>query len=179
MSKSAGQTRNKLSLFTPGMPELKTQTTFPRATLLRRLMAMVYDTFLVIPSLMLFAAIYTFIKVKLLGIEHIENSPTAAGDPVMFAGLIITLFGFFVFFWVRYGHTLGMQTWRMKIQQADGTNITVTQGIVRVLFAIIGLLPAGIGYLMCLLKDRRTLSDRISGTEIIVLPKKDSKKKKN
>ena len=125
------------------------------ASLGRRLGAILYDTLLIIALWMI-----TILLVVI-----------AVGEAVVGVGLQILLvaeaFGFYVFFWLRGGQTLGMLAWRLRVVTPDGRAIGWRSAIVRVITACLGL-----GNLWMLL-DRENLAwhDRFSDTMIVHLPK--------
>ncbi|MFV0276307.1 MAG: RDD family protein, partial [Parahaliea sp.] len=81
----------------------------------RRLIAMVYDTLLVLPLIMLNVAIG-------MGIHSAINGTDAEPLPPLLVQLVaaLTLIGFFSAFWLKSGQTLGMQAWRIKLVRPDG-----------------------------------------------------------
>ena len=81
----------------------------------------------------------------------------------------IVILVFFAFFWVRYGRTLGMQAWRLRVQDAEGHNITLLAALKRYLVAYPSLLAFGLGYWVMLLDPmKRSWSDRASGTRVVL-----------
>ncbi|KQV45169.1 RDD family protein [Massilia sp. Root335] len=156
-------------------------------TVKRRLIAMVYETFLLLAVEMLAVALYLLITLN----NH---------APVFQYGLKVWLFvvtgAYFVWGWTNSGHTLAMKTWRMQVVTADRARLPLTTAIVRYLLAWGWFLPAllactalglkdkgqvgaaiAVGVLSWSLtafldRDRRFLHDRLAGTRIIALPKK-------
>lgn len=145
----------------------------------RRLSAMVYDSVLVMAIWMVVA----FIVLSLFGIDNARTieGETVILDPVyknvLFAAMLISAWGFFAWFWTHSGQTLGMQAWRLKVQNADGSPITVRQTVLRFIGAILSMLPMGIGYFYMLFNPHReTLHDRLSASEIVMVELMDKKK---
>jgi uncharacterized RDD family membrane protein YckC len=65
-----------------------------------------------------------------------------------------------------------MKSWRLKLQQADGSLATPEQCIKRSFLASLSFAFGGIGYLWCLLPPAKAcLHDTYSATEVVVLPK--------
>ena len=80
--------------------------------------------------------------------------------------------GYYYICWRKQGQTLGMKSWRLKLQQADGSLATPEQCIKRSLLASLSLAFGGIGYLWCLVPPAKAcLHDIYSATEVVVLPK--------
>lgn len=141
-------------------------TTYPLASLLRRMGALLYDLMAVVALLMLVGALWLpFNGGEAITAEH----PLYRLQRVTF---ILTPFLFYLFFWLRDGQTLGMRAWRLRIQQFDGTPITVKQAIVRLFAAILSWLPLGLGFFwMNFTPTYRMWHDTLSQTEIVQLPK--------
>jgi uncharacterized RDD family membrane protein YckC len=136
--------------------------------LLRRLAAIAYDTLLVIA--LLFLATIPFIAVR-------GGEPVEIGENRVYQGvLVLVIYLFFVAFWTRVGRTLGMQSWGLQLETADGSKPTLATASVRFVAAIISWAPAGLGFLWQLWDpDRLTWHDRISGTRIVHYPRSDRK----
>jgi uncharacterized RDD family membrane protein YckC len=56
--------------------------------------------------------------------------------PFLATLLLFVTFGFFARFWTYKGQTLGMQAWRIRVQNADGSAITLWQSLLRFMIAI-------------------------------------------
>lgn len=132
--------------------------------LMRRLAAMLYDALLV--AALFFLATIPFIAVR-------GGEPVEVGDNAAYrVTLIIVVYVFFVGFWTRSGRTLGMQSWGLQLETANGEKPALATATVRFVAALLSLLPAGLGFLWQLWdKDKLTWHDRISGTHIVYYPK--------
>lgn len=137
------------------------------ASLWRRLGAILYDALLMLA--LLFAT-----TVPLVALH--DSQPVEAGNVLYRALLVAVTYAFLVGFWYRYGRTLGMQSWGLRIETPRGTRPSLSQCSVRFLTAILSWIPLGLGYLWQLV-DRDGLSwhDRLSGTRLRYYPKPDSK----
>ncbi len=140
----------------------------PPPGLLRRLAAIVYDTLLVIPLIMVVVAIT-------LAVQRWMGTPQEA----LVAGWIVQtitvlcVVGFFAGFWLKNGQTLGMQAWRIKLQPIPGNELTFGRAVTRCGSALLSACCLGLGYLWCLVdRKKRTWHDYLSGTELVLLPKK-------
>ena len=156
-----------------------TMTEFlPRAPLWRRLAAMLYDSFLVF-------AIWVLVGSAVLWAFGIEDSRSLENGAVvltagfrftLFAAMVLSAFGFFAVFWTKSGQTLGMQAWKVRVQNPDGSPIDLRQSLLRLLTALPSFLLLGLGYLMMYTDpQRRTLPDRVSGSEVVVLKSRSVK----
>lgn len=147
-------------------------STWP-AALLRRLGAMIYDGFLV-------AAIWISITVAhvaffrfVLGQNADQIGVGALEVWSLRALLVLSAMAFFTFSWTRGGMTLGMQTWRLRVQTVDGYTITPMQSVIRCLTGWLSLAAFGLGYWWVLFdRQRRSWPDIASNTQTVVLPKK-------
>ena len=114
------------------------------ASLWRRLAAMMYDSIVLV-------GIWIFTSFLVLAAFGIENAEVAQGTNLpyrlsVFANMLGTAFLFFGWFWTHSGQTIGMQAWKIKIQNVDGSAISWRQVALRFMVAPCGLLLAGIGY---------------------------------
>ncbi|MFC5513376.1 RDD family protein, partial [Massilia jejuensis] len=160
-------------------------------TVKRRLLAMVYEAFLLIAVEALAVFIYIFVTGN-------------RQDPAYRAGLMIFLFlvtgAYFVHAWSGSGFTLAMKTWRIKVVQVGRARVPLKNATIRYLLAWGWFAPAlALGALLdfhraaqwaavllaglaawgataLLDRDRQFLHDRIAGTRLIALPKAGKKK---
>lgn len=135
----------------------------PSAGLIRRIGSLLYDWILVI-------ALWFVETAALLPFTHGEALPGQGLAHWAFQGLLaLTALGFFVFFWLRKGQTLGMRAWRLRLVDDAGATPSVSRLIRRALWAVPSWGLAGLGVLaMYIDPERRALQDRMSGTRLIV-----------
>jgi len=134
-----------------------------KTTLLRRCGAMLYDALLVFAIM----ALFTVPFVAMEGGELVEPGTTAHQVAVFGA-----MYLFFVYFWTHGGQTLGMRAWRLRLETKSGSVPGIGIASIRFLLALISLLLFGFGFLWQLWdKDRLTLHDRLSGTQVMYYPK--------
>ena len=162
------------------MSEFKEQNLeLRKASLLRRLAAMFYDSLLNIALLMVTTGIYMMISKKVIGSEtykQLNDTGGTIGDPLLTVVLMLVLFLFYGYFWTRTGQTLGMQVWHLRVQTNEGKPISWNQALIRVLFAFISASIFGLGYLWMLIdKKNRTLHCLASKTEVVRIPKRAKK----
>ncbi len=124
--------------------------------LMRRLMAMLYDVFLVTAVMFALSAI----AVALNGGRAVENL-------VFYFILMLVPPCFYLWFWLHGGQTLGMSAWQLRLTDQNLHTVTAVQCLKRFVLAAITLLPFGLGLFWLLIdRDRRTLYGRISGTRV-------------
>ncbi|MGB3609334.1 MAG: RDD family protein [Cellvibrio sp.] len=158
---------------TQAAPDAQATNTPPTAGVLRRFAAIVYDSLLLIALSIGYGALALFINVAIQG-EPPEGQKVQWGhwSILMFIGWMFTLAGFFCYFWRRSGQTLGMRAWRMKLVDAELRSPTLKQCAIRCVIAPFSLLLGGLGYFWRWFDPQKlTLHDRLSHTQVIVLPK--------
>jgi uncharacterized RDD family membrane protein YckC len=129
----------------------------------RRFGAILYDGLLVLA--LMFLGTLPFVAAA-------DGEPVAPGNLGYRLTLLLICFFFFVGFWSGYGRTLGMQSWRLRIETFDGRKPGVGQSSIRFFAAIVSWLPAGLGFWWQLIDpDRLTWHDRLSGTRLRYYPK--------
>lgn len=134
-------------------------------SLIRRLAAIMYDTLLILA--LLFLATTPFIAVR--GGEAVESGENFVYRVVV----VLVIYVFFVGFWSYSGRTLGMQSWRLQLQDDHGQVPSVARASLRFFAAIISLLPLGLGFLWQLWDPQHLgWHDRISKTRLVYYPKK-------
>jgi len=92
----------------------------PPAPLTRRLLAMLYDSLLLIAVL--------FLAMALLLLILRGHSP---GNPWSSLYLLLVSFGFFGGFWTHGGQTLGMRAWKIRLVGTDGRPLGWRQAALR------------------------------------------------
>jgi uncharacterized RDD family membrane protein YckC len=134
---------------------------------LRRFGAMTYDGLLILA--LLFIATLPFIATR--GGEPVESAENWLYQLI----LCLVIYGFFVGFWTRSGRTLGMQSWRLQLENLDGSPPTLATATIRFFAALLSWAPAGLGFFWQLWdKDKLTWHDRLSGTRLAYYPKEES-----
>ena len=139
------------------------------AGLLRRLGAMLYDGLLLLALLMVATALF----LPLTGGEALNAQAHPVLELVYQAALVLLILGFFGLFWTRRGQTLGMASWRLRVEREDGRLLTWGDTTRRLAWALLSLLPLGLGFVWILFDPgRRAWHDRLSRTRVVVLPKR-------
>lgn len=148
------------------------------AGVIRRIAAMFYDAMLLFGVLftatILASAVFSSIKPQAIENEQVvhEFQPLLSGWPFQLY-LLLILITFFCWFWRKNGQTLGMQAWRLRLEDYSGNNISFAQCLQRLAGASISLACAGIGYWWIWIdKDGMSWHDRWSKTRVVLLPKK-------
>lgn len=163
----------------------------PPATGLKRGLAIIYDGLISIAVLLIVTWVYTMIAGQLTGWDKYQQMAEAGqikGGPGLTFTLFLVLYLFFAYFWTRVGQTLGMQVWRVRIQNLDGLSVSWSQamrryatsaavvflallagyytGAVSLLFSI----PAVVALFLPV--NGLSLTDRMSGSVVVEVEKK-------
>jgi uncharacterized RDD family membrane protein YckC len=138
------------------------------AVLGRRLMAMLYDSLLLV-------ALWFLSAIPLLYLPPEARQLPGMRLAIQFYFALVA-FGFFGGFWVHGGQTLGMRAWRLQLVTERGRGIGWARALVRFLAAILSWLCLGLGFLW-ILADRQGLAwhDRLSKTRLVLLPRRGNK----
>jgi len=138
------------------------------AGLLRRLGAMTYDGLLLVALLMVATALF----LPFTGGKAISPHGTPVLELAYRCVLVLIVAGFHGLFWTRRGQTLGMASWRLRVEREDGHLLGWSDTLRRLAWAFVSLLPLGLGYLWILFDpQRRAWHDRLSRTRVVVLPR--------
>jgi uncharacterized RDD family membrane protein YckC len=154
---------------------LRPQGDFPAVGLGRRLAAMFYDFLLCTALLIVTTFIYKLIMMSVIGeakMRALSEAGALDGDPLLSTILFFVLFGFFAKFWTHSGQTLGMQVWGIRVQNADGTAISLWQALLRFIVSIGSWLCLGLGFIWSIFdKQNRTWHDMYSNSQLVRIPK--------
>ncbi|MGB1667370.1 MAG: RDD family protein [Pseudohongiellaceae bacterium] len=146
---------------------------FPIAGLWRRLVALLYDGFLVAAIWMVLGYLIQFAfgtDTNQLVDGRVVTDPLQ--DAVIFFMMVTTSFGFYAWFWGRSGQTLGMIAWRLRAQRPDGQLLTLPQSALRFGLAWPSFFLLGIGFFWLLInRQQGTLHDRFSDTRVVLVPR--------
>ncbi|HRQ66332.1 MAG TPA: RDD family protein [Xanthomonadaceae bacterium] len=129
-----------------------------------RLLAAVYD---------LLPVIALWFLVGLVGVAlNGGEALTGAARFALLAAVVAVTVLYLALSWQRAGQTLGMRAWRLRLVDAQGAALGWRLAIKRAVWALLQLLPLGLGLLPVLFdRERRSLADRICDTRVLRLPK--------
>lgn len=85
---------------------------------------------------------------------------------------IFVLLGiYFIWCWTQGGQTLPMKTWKIQVLNPDGSPLRPLQALLRYCAAWLSCLLLGLGFALAFFDARRrSLHDRIAGTQIYIEP---------
>ena len=141
----------------------------------RRLLSLTYESFLLLAVLMIAGVIFHLV---------IRDTEAVYFMPLFQFYLLVVMGTYFIWFWTHGGQTLAMQTWKMRVVNAEGNKLEIKQAIVRyllavsivLLFTVAGVLLLGVagvlffcvGFMWALFdRDKQFLHDRLAGTRIV------------
>jgi uncharacterized RDD family membrane protein YckC len=124
-------------------------------------------------DLMIVGAILMIAGAMALPINQLITGDASDGSYVLFQlYLVAVTFAYYLYFWKRWGQTVGMKAWRIKIISLTDQNLTWFQLFKRAIAAIPAYLLALVGVLWQYWdKDQLNWSDRASQTKLVYLPK--------
>ena len=134
------------------------------AGLFRRLFAIFYDSFLLLAILFVVTAIANALNHG----KAIE--PGNVFYPLYVLIILLLSYLYFAWFWINGGQSLGMKTWRIKLQNDEGKNIGWKIAAIRFFSAMVSWGVIGLGFLWSFFdKKNRCWHDLISKTVIVDL----------
>ncbi len=140
------------------------------AALWRRLAAMVYDSIVIIAIWIVIG----FLVLSAFGIDQVQvvENDQVVMDPwyriTLFASMLVSAYLFFAWFWTHSGQTLGMQAWKIRVQNTDNSSIGYKQSLVRFVVAPFALAFLGAGYFyMFFNTEKLCLPDMLSGSIVV------------
>lgn len=147
------------------------------APLWRRFAAMIYDGLILLAISMAYGGLVTGIGAA-LGLNNNEQDYQpmfAAGGTgeLVIIGWILTLAGFYVWFWHRSGQTVGMRAWRLQLVDISTDRPpSMIRCCQRAAWGVLSLLLAGIGYWYRFISPTgQCLHDNLTQTNVLLRPK--------
>ncbi|WP_057830306.1 RDD family protein [Colwellia sp. TT2012] len=153
-----------------------TPVVFPRAGFRRRFGSWVYD-FLIAFAVYMAAGALSFLLMfighyfglfDMQGQQHfsdtIANTAWLKWPNELWKMAWVSFF--FVYFWSKSGQTLGMRAWRLRVQNLDGSLLSINTGIKRLVPTLFGLGTILVAFDR---KNKLSLQDRLTNTEVVVL----------
>lgn len=146
-------------------------------SLFRRLAAWFYDSLVIAAVLMLAGGAAMAVMALLTSLGLVDTSgyqdisaymtqhPSVSLLYTLYLALVII--GFFAYFWCQGGQTLGMRAWKLRLQNKDGSNIRLTQALIRM-----GTSAFGLGNLLVPFShEKKAFQDIMAECEMVLLPK--------
>ena len=131
------------------------------AGLIRRLLALLYDSFLIIGIYMSYVILVTYLN----------GSALESQLEILFLqfSFIIFIFLFYCYFWkFNNGQTLGMQVWKIKLVSSGNEEININKMVLRCALSMIFSLVFLSNFIFIIFnKERKTLGDYFSKTKLL------------
>ena len=147
--------------------------TLPKsAGLSRRLASLTYDFFLLFAITIGYGMLLLTAKILVLGLDAASShSPRALEQWLSMFGLYALLSSYFIISWKKKGQTLGMKSWRIKLETNDGDTPTSNQCLSRCILAPLSFAIGGVGFFWCLLPPNYScLHDLMTSTRVVKIP---------
>jgi uncharacterized RDD family membrane protein YckC len=145
---------------------------------MRRLGAWLYDV-LVVAALLMVAGFAGFGLTQLalalgwIGLGQHDDTAALLGASRLYSlYLLAVVLGFYCWFWHTSGQTIGMRAWRLRVQNTDGSRLSITQALMRAVSALLGL---GNFWVWLNPGTKLALQDRIADCEVVVLTKEQNR----
>jgi len=168
-------------------------SSLPPAPIWRRLAALSYDTLLLMALSLGYIALATTAGMYIFDLEaNTDYNPMFDGVIrwFVFAGWLFVIALFFGIFWTKNGQTLGMQAWKIRLQQGNGELVSFLQGMLRLTVALVVLAVyllgatfeltiiiwasaalAALNFIPLLSPKKQSLSGMVSKTFMVKVPK--------
>jgi uncharacterized RDD family membrane protein YckC len=131
------------------------------AGLMRRLLALLYDSILIIGIYMSYVILVTYLN----------GSALESQLEILFLqfSFIIFIFLFYCYFWkFNNGQTLGMQVWKIKLVSLGNEEININKMVLRCALSMIFSLVFLSNFIFIIFnKERKTLGDYFSKTKLL------------
>ena len=104
-----------------------------------------------------------------LVVDVFVNPVTVRNSDILFPGyLLLVIYMYFVWQWVKGRQTLGMKAWMILLVKCDAGRLTWRTASLRFLLALVSLSLFGFGLIWILFDaDKVTFYDRFSNTRLI------------
>ncbi|MBL4911441.1 MAG: RDD family protein [Alteromonadaceae bacterium] len=155
---------------------MSAESVFPRAGFFRRFGGWFYDFLIAMAVYMIAGAVsfglfYLLIQfgfIDMAGYQHdidvlMQNTLYKYTNEAWKLGWVVF---FFVYFWAKSGQTLGMRAWRLRVQNQDGSLISIMTGLKRILPTLLG---AGNVLVLFDRKNKLSFQDRLTNTEVVCI----------
>jgi uncharacterized RDD family membrane protein YckC len=91
--------------------------------------------------------------------------------PVLQALVVLTIAGYLVAFWCIGGQTVGMRTWRFRLERRTGGRPQWPQALARLVLALLGMAVGAVTFWWALMdREKQFLHDRLAGTRLVMVP---------
>lgn len=122
-------------------------------TLFRRLLAAIYDSFLVLATVFIATA---------LTMPFTQGDVSAGNKIYLSLYLVSVVYLFYAWFWTHGGQTLGMRAWQQKLVSTHSNSVSWKQSFIRFISGLPAWLLFITGILIWILSDKIELTETFS-----------------
>jgi uncharacterized RDD family membrane protein YckC len=127
----------------------------------RRLLAALYD----LPTLLTLFLIGTALLLLVNGGDRLDAN--ALSVLLHRATLVALWIAYYGICWTRFGQSLGMRVWRLRLMRLDGSRVRWRDALLRLASGIVAWLPLALGVLAAAWdSEHRAWHDRLSRTRV-------------
>ena len=135
----------------------------PPAPLARRLLAALYDA----PAV--FALLLAGTALALLVTRGGRLDATVLSLALYRAALVAIWAAYNLIGWKRWGQSLGMRVWKLRVERANGASLRWSDAFLRLAASLLAWLPLALGLIAAAWDpERRAWHDRLSHTRVVL-----------
>jgi len=129
----------------------------------RRLLAALYDA----PAV--FTLLLAGTALSLLVNRGARLDANALSLSLYRAGLIGIWAAYYLIGWKRWGQSLGMRAWKLRVERTDGASLRWSDAFLRLAASLLAWLPLALGVIAAAWDpERRAWHDRLSNTRVVM-----------
>jgi len=130
----------------------------------RRLLAALYD----VPALFTLSLVLTALLLVINSGERLDAGPASLA--LYRACLVLLWTAYYGISWTRWGQTLGMRVWKLRVRRSDGSPMRWPDALLRLAASLIAWLPLALGVFAATWDpERRAWHDRLSSTRVVAV----------
>jgi len=133
----------------------KCETYMPHPTLSKRLLAALYDSFLILATIFIATA---------LTLPFTKGNVATENNIYMSLYILTVIYIFYGWFWTHGGQTLGMRVWKQQLVQFNGNAVNWQQSFIRFITGLPAWSLFLFGLLLWIVPDKVTLVKALAGT---------------
>jgi uncharacterized RDD family membrane protein YckC len=129
----------------------------------RRLLAALYDT----PVVFMLFLIGTALSLLVNRGERLDATPLSLS--IYRSGLIVLWAAYYLACWKRWGQSLGMRIWKLRVVRGNGASLHWSDALLRLAASLAAWLPLALGVFAAAWDpERRAWHDRLSRTRLVM-----------
>jgi len=133
------------------------------APLARRLLAALYDA----PAVFTLLLVGTALSLAINRGGRLDAN--ALSHSIYRAGLVGIWAAYYLIGWRRWGQSLGMRVWKLRVERTDGASLRWSDAFLRLAASLLAWSPLALGVIAAAWDpDRRAWHDRLSHTRVVL-----------